>query len=161
LDAWFSKGYNSMSQGLFKVSVDGNNYLLQGFDVEAAEIYTSLDSESNKYIVVAYAALFLHSMNGVVTILVGRQAAGRHSEPRRPCLPTEIIETSAKEFVSLVSSQKALLRSDFDDEFLQAVCQQQKELVRVTAQEPALIAQRQSMLTNIYQNHGLRVDLDS
>jgi hypothetical protein len=105
LAARSSKGHDSMSQGLFKVSVDGNNYL-----------------PPRTYIVVACAALFLHSMNGVVKILGGRQAAGRQSEPRRPCLPTEIIETSAKEFVSLVSSQKALLRSDFDDEFLQAVC---------------------------------------
>jgi hypothetical protein len=61
--------------------------LLHGIDLEVAELYTSLDSESNKYVIAASPAIYLHSMNGEVKILSGRQAAGRQSEPRPPCFP--------------------------------------------------------------------------
>jgi hypothetical protein len=52
--------------------------------------------------------------------------------------------------VSLVASHKAQLRSAFDDEFLQKVCQQQKELVRVAAKEPGLMMQLQSKTQNAF-----------
>jgi hypothetical protein len=92
--------------------------------------------------------LFLHSMNGMVTVLGRRQAAGRESEPRPPCQSRELLDTSALEFVSLVARHKAQLRSAFDDEFLQKVCQQQMELVRFAAKEPALSMQLQSKTRN-------------
>jgi hypothetical protein len=50
--------------------------------------------------------------------------------------------------VSLVARHKAQLRSAFDNEFLQKVCQQQKELVRFAAKEPALRMQLQSKTRN-------------
>jgi hypothetical protein len=139
-----------MSKGQFKVTFDGIQHLLQGIDVEAAELYTLLDPMLKKYAIVACATHYLHAWNGMVAVLGGRQAAGRESEPQPPCLRTELLETSAVEFVSLVSSHKAQLRSAFDDEFLQAVCQQQKELVCVAAQEPALVAQLQSKNRNAF-----------
>jgi hypothetical protein len=144
LDVPFSMSSDSMSKGQVQVNFDGMHLLIQGIDVDAAELYTALDPESKKYAIVACATLYLHSMNGMVTVLGGRQAAGRESEPRPPCLPRELLDTSAVEFVSLVASHKAQLRSAFDDEFLQKVCQQQKELVRVAAKEPALMMQLQS-----------------
>jgi hypothetical protein len=130
-----------MSKGQVQVNFDGMHHLIQGIDVDAAELYTALDPESNMYAVVPCATLYLHSMNGIVTVLGGRQAAGREFEPRPPCLPRELLDTSAVEFVSLDSSHQAQFRSAFDDEFLRKVCQQQKELVRVAAKEPALMMQ--------------------
>jgi hypothetical protein len=118
--------------------------LIQGIDVDAAELYTALDPEPKKCSIVACATLYLHSMNGMVTVLGGRQAAGREAEPRPPCLPWELLDNSSVEFLSLVASYKAQLRSLFDDEFLQKVCQKQKELVRVAANESALMMQFQS-----------------
>jgi hypothetical protein len=89
-------------------------------------------------------------MNGMVTVHNGRQAAGRESEARPPCLPRELLDTSAVEYVSLVASHKAQLRSAFDDEFLQKVCRLQKEHVRVAAQEPALMMKLQSKTRNAF-----------
>jgi hypothetical protein len=128
-----------MSKGQFQVNFDGTHHLIQGIDVEGAELYAAFDPESKKYAIVASVTLYLHSMNGMVTVLGGRQAAGRESEPRPPCLQRELLDTSAVDFVPLVASHKSQLRSAFDDEFLQKVCQQQKELVRVAAKEPALM----------------------
>jgi hypothetical protein len=119
------------------------HHLIQGIDVDPAELYTELDPESRKYAIVACATIYLHSMNGMVTDHTGRQAAGRESEARPPCLPMELFDTSAVEYVSLVASHKAQLRSAFNDEFPQKVRQQQ-ELVRVAAKEPALMMKLQS-----------------
>jgi hypothetical protein len=68
---------DSMSKGQFQVNFDGRRHLIQGIDVDAAEQYTPLDRESKKYAIVACATLYLHSLNGTVTVLGGRQAAGR------------------------------------------------------------------------------------
>jgi hypothetical protein len=90
-----------MSKGQFQVNFDGMYHLIQGIDVDSAELYTAIDPESKKYSIVACATLYLHSMNGMVTVQGGRQAAGRESEPRPPFLPRELLDTSAVEFVSL------------------------------------------------------------
>jgi hypothetical protein len=152
---------DSVSKGQFQINFDGMYHLIQGIDVEAAELYRALDPESKKYAIVASATLCLNSMNGIVTALGGRQAAGIGSEPRPPCLPRELLDSSAVEFVSLVSSYKAQLRSAFDEEFLQKVCQQQIELVRVAAKESALVMQLQSKTQMRSHCPGLPVDLDS
>jgi hypothetical protein len=124
LDVQCSMSSYSMSKGQFQVNFDGMHHLIQGIDVEAAELYTALDPESKRYAVVACETLYMDSMNGMVTVLGGTQAAGRESEPRPPCLPRELLDTSAVEFVSLVSSHKAQLRSALNDDFLQKVCKQ-------------------------------------
>jgi hypothetical protein len=152
-----SMSSDSMSKGQFQVpstssqnssNFDGMHHLIQGIDEDAHELYTALDPESKRYAIVDCATLYLHSMNGTVTVLGGRKAAGCESEPRPPCLPRELLDTLALELVSLVASHKAQLRSAFEDEFLQNVCQQQKELVRVSAKEPALIMQLRSKSRN-------------
>jgi hypothetical protein len=81
LDVPCSMFFDSMSKGQFQVNFDGMHHLIQGIDVDAAELYTALDPESKKCAIVACATLYLHSMNGMVTVLGGRQAAGRESQP--------------------------------------------------------------------------------
>jgi hypothetical protein len=94
-----------MSKGQFLVSFDGIHHQIQGIDVDAAELYTALDPESKKYAIVACATLYLHSMNGMVTVLGGGQAEYANLNPALPA--RELLDTSAVEFVSLVASHKA------------------------------------------------------
>ena len=53
----------------------------------------------------------------------------------------ELIKTSVVNFVSLVGDHKDRLCSVFGDEFVKDIYRQNKELVRVTAQEAPLLSQ--------------------
>jgi uncharacterized protein (DUF2236 family) len=60
---------DSISLAQFQVNFDGTHHLIQGIDVEGAELYTALDPESKKYAIVACATLYLRSMNGMASSL--------------------------------------------------------------------------------------------
>ena len=68
-------------------------------------------------------------------ILEGRQSACQElADAAPPCLPMELIKTSAVGFVSLVGNHKDQLRSAFVDEFVKEIFRQHKYLVRITDQ---------------------------
>ena len=91
--------------------------------------------QKNRVLLVS-SVLYLEAMNGVVVVCSERQAAGRESDSVPPCLPMELIGTSVVEFVALVSRHKKQLQSAFKPEVLQKICQQHKELVRISVQKP-------------------------
>jgi hypothetical protein len=130
-----------VSQGQFSVTAAGISALLQGIGVQAAERAAQLDHTGMRRVLAASAVLYLESMNGLVKVIAGRQAAGHVSSAVPPCLPLELINTSVLDFVSLVTNHKAQLRSAFGEEFLKQVCDQHKELIRVAVEESPLRAQ--------------------
>jgi hypothetical protein len=129
----------AISKGQFIASDAGIDVLMRGIDVASAELYTELlNDQGRKTVISASAVLYLSALHGLTVVIAGRQASGRESSPIPPCLPVELINTSNVAFVSLVGSHKHALRSCFGDDFLQQVCQQHKELVRVVTQEAPL-----------------------
>ena len=139
---------SSVSKGQFSVTIAGMEQLLQGIDVDAAELDAELNQQERSSVLAACAILYLEALCGIAVVLQGRQSAGRESAPIPPCLPLKLIKTSQVDFVSLVSSHKEQLRSAFGDEFLQIVCQQHRNLVRVAAQEAPLMSQLRSKTGN-------------
>ena len=132
----------TVSKGQFIVSRVGIDMLMRGIDVVAADLYRELlDDQGRDNVVSASAVLYLSALHGLTVVIAGRQAAGRESSPVPPCLPVEFINTSNVDFVTLVGSHKHALRSCFGDAFLQQVCQQHKDLVRIVAQEAPLSSQ--------------------
>lgn len=131
----------TVSQGQFSVTVAGLAALVQGIGVHTAELVAQIDQTTMNRVFAAVAVLYLESMNRLVKVIAGRQAAGHASSAVPPCLPLELIKTSVLDFVSLVSNHKAQLRSSFGDDFLQQVCDQHKELIRTAADESPLLEQ--------------------
>ena len=106
---------------------------------DASEILAQLtDVHQKNRVLLVSSVLYLEAMNGVVVVCSERQDAGRESASVPPCLPMELIGTAAVDFVALVSIHKTQLRSDFKPKVLQKICQQHKELVRISAQKPQL-----------------------
>jgi hypothetical protein len=134
-------GEDTFSKGQFIVSKAGLDELIRGINVDATELYTGLDEPLQNTVISASAVLFLNALHGLTVVIAGRQAAGRESSPVPPCLPLELVNTSNVAFVSLVVSHKHALRAHYGDAFLQTVCQQHKDLIRIVAEEAPLSTQ--------------------
>ena len=135
-------GASDISMGQFSLTVNGIQQLLNGIGVDASEILAQLtDVHQKNWVLLFRSVLYLESMNRFVVLCSERQAAGRESASVPLCLPMDLIGTSVVEFVALVSSHKTQLRSAFNPEVLQKICQQHKDLVRIAAQEPPLRSQ--------------------
>jgi hypothetical protein len=131
----------AVSKGQFSIPKVGLDVFMRGIDVVAAELYEELDEPHRVTVTSATAVLYLHALNGLMVVIAGREAAGRESTPVPPCLPVELINTSYVDFVALVGGHKRALRALYGDAFLQSVCQQHKDLVRIVANEAQLSSQ--------------------
>lgn len=131
----------TISKGQFVISKAGLDVFMRGIDVDATDLYQELDEVRRVPVISASAVLYLQALHGLTLVIAGREAAGRECTPVPPCLPVELINTSYVDFVALVGSHKHALRSMYGDAFLQSVCQQHKDLVRIVAQEAQLSSQ--------------------
>ena len=132
-----SMGASEISMGQFLLTINSIQQLLNGIYVDDSEILVHLtDVHQKNPVLPVSSVLYLEAMNRVVVVCSGRQASGRKSASVPPCLPMDLIGKSVVDFVALVFSHKTQFRSNFKPEVLHKICQQHKELVRISVQKP-------------------------
>ena len=130
-------GASDIFMGHLSLNVHGIYQLLNGIGFNDSEILVHLtDVHQKNPVLPVSSVIYLEAMNRVVVVCSGRQASGRKSASVPPCLPMDLIGKSVVDFVALVFSHKTQFRSNFKPEVLHKICQQHKELVRISVQKP-------------------------
>lgn len=90
------------SNGHFTFTFAAMGNLLGGINADSSGFDTELNEEGRSKVPAAAALFYLESLNGLCSVLAGRQVAGKAADPTLLCLSLSLVELLVVEFVDLV-----------------------------------------------------------